>query len=517
MTRSLGLSFAWTTLFVAIALLAVRSACGQVVRSTVMPETTAVRHGLHRAWAGQVQLDRMRDKIVGAALCEGGLFVLSVGGTLDALDAESGLGLWSTRCGNSNYPSVGPAANHKYIAFVNGTTLYVLRRSDGEVVCEKRLQHVATTSPALRGERAFVALFNGTIASYEVREGRRAPWIYKSPGMFEAPPLATPASVAWATDQGFLFCGTPDGLGVRFKFRTGGSIESPIAYANKRLYVASATGYVYAVDEMTGRFAWRFSAGSPVTHQPIVLGSSVYVFPDEGGVFCIAESSGRERWFSPRAAKFIAASPLRGERAKPKGKPQKEVRSEEIDRLYVADKMGQAHVLDAATGATLDRIDMSAWAWKFTNVVNDRIYVGTTSGMIQCLRELDLQEPVYYQAPLRPAAPADSSQPRRAGAAEEAADEAATDEATADESAVDEGGEEEMPAEEEAPADETADPFDDESEEAGMEAPDAPDESRTDDADPSAEERGAEDRAAEEAAATGDDADAKAEAEEPQL
>ncbi|MGD9646372.1 MAG: PQQ-binding-like beta-propeller repeat protein [Pirellulales bacterium] len=497
MTRSPSMQIVCTALFVAAALLVDRTARGQVVRSTVMPETTAVRHGLHRAWAGQVHLDRMRDKIVGAALSEGGLFVLSAGGTLDALDAESGLGMWSTRCGNIRYPSVGPAASDKYVAFVNGTTLYCLRRSDGEIICEKRLQHVATTSPAIREERVFVAMFNGTIASYEIRPGRLAPWIYQSPGMFEAPPLVTPASVAWATDRGFLFAGTPDGLGVRFKFRTGGSIESPIAYGHERLYVASATGYVYAVDEMTGRMVWRFSAGSSVTHQPIVLGSSIFVFPDEGGVFSLSQATGRERWFSPRGSKFVAASPLRGERAKPRGKPQKEVRADELARLYVADKLGQMHVLDAATGATLDRLDTSAWAWKFTNVVNDRIYIGTTSGMIQCLHELDLETPVYYQP--ASAASAAGEGPRRPAAAAE------------------EGLDEEMPAEDEAAPDENFDPFDDEAEAADMEAPDAPDESRADDSDPSADERGAEDRAAEEDAATGDFFDAQAEADEPQF
>ncbi len=493
---------------VALILLATTSASAQVVRSTVMPETTAVRHGLHRAWAGHVHIDRVRDEIVGATVCEGGLFVLSNRGTLDALDAESGLGLWSTRCGNVRYPSVGPAANHKYVAFVNGSTLYVVRRTDGELVCEKRLQHVATTSPALRGERVFAALFNGTLVSYEVKEGRRAPWIYKSPGMFEAPPVVTASSVAWATDRGMLFSGTPDGLGVRFQFRTGGSIESPIASANNRLYVASATGYVYAVEELTGRMAWRFSAGSPVTHQPVAMGSSVFVFPDEGGVFCLSESTGRERWYSPRASKFLAASPVRGERANPRGKPKKETRSEEIARIYVSDKMGQTHVLDAATGATLDRIDTTAWSWKFTNLATDRIYIGTTSGMIQCLHELDLEKPVIYQKPLRPAASPEAKPVRGAAPA----DEAAAEEEDAD--AMEEEGE--MPAEGDEPAGEEADPFDDDAE-TSMEGTGTPDESTADDADPSADERGAEDRAEEEAAATGDDADAKAEAEGPQF
>ena len=502
-------------LVVASILLATTSASAQVVRSTVMPETTAVRHGLHRAWAGHVHIDRVRDEIVGATVCEGGLFVLSNRGTLDALDAESGLGLWSTRCGNVRYPSVGPAANHKYVAFVNGSTLYVVRRTDGELVCEKRLQHVATTSPALRGERVFAALFNGTLVSYEVKEGRRAPWIYKSPGMFEAPPVVTASSVAWATDRGMLFSGTPDGLGVRFQFRTGGSIESPIASANNRLYVASATGYVYAVEELTGRMAWRFSAGSPVTHQPVALGSSVYVFPDEGGVFCLSESTGRERWYSPRASKFLAASPVRGERANPQGKPKKETRSEEIARIYVSDKMGQTHVLDAATGATLDRIDTTAWSWKFTNLATDRIYLGTTSGMIQCLHELDLEKPVIYQKPLRPAASPEAKPLRGAAPADEATDEAAAEEEAAEDAdAMEEEGE--MPAEGDEPAGEEADPFDDDAE-TSMEGTGTPDESTADDADPSADERGAEDRAEEEAAATGDDADAKAEAEEPQF
>lgn len=261
--------------------------------------------------------------------------------------------------------------------------------------------------------------------------------------------------------------------------------------------------------------AWRFSAGSPVTHQPVALGSSVYVFPDEGGVFCLSESTGRERWYSPRASKFLAASPVRGERANPQGKPKKETRSEEIARIYVSDKMGQTHVLDAATGATLDRIDTTAWSWKFTNLATDRIYLGTTSGMIQCLHELDLEKPVIYQKPLRPAASPEAKPLRGAAPADEATDEAAAEEEAAEDAdAMEEEGE--MPAEGDEPAGEEADPFDDDAE-TSMEGTGTPDESTADDADPSADERGAEDRAEEEAAATGDDADAKAEAEEPQF
>src|SRR5262245_34927830 len=192
-----------------IMLLAAVAACASIAWSVLTENASAAerlmtrdearRMGLERAWFAQVELDRSRHHVERAILKDDRLTVLTTAGVVHEFDALTGANLWTAPVGNASYPSLGPAASDKYVAVVNGSTLYVLRRKDGKPVLDRRVYGGAPgAAPAVAAEYVFVPLINGRMEGYPLNQGddkSRTPWYYQSSGRAMVAPLATKDSL----------------------------------------------------------------------------------------------------------------------------------------------------------------------------------------------------------------------------------------------------------------------------------------------------------------------------------
>lgn len=388
-------------------------AFAQEVRGDIISAGLAQRYGLRKSWVVQGQVNRATDKLEYVTLSEGGLFLLTRGGVLQMIDAETGTTRWHVQFGNRRAPVTGPGAGAKYVAMTSGATLYVVDRESGVQVLERSLQHTPTASPVVWDKFIYVPLFNGMITTFDASVPKKTPWFFRSTGLTQVPPIVSSAALAWTTSNGHMHASSPDKLGVRFRFDSNGEIVAPLGYQSPYIYVCSNDGFAYAVDEMTGRVPWRFSAGTPISHQPVAIRDSVFIIPNDGGMYCLSAVDGKQRWFAPRVKQFLAASPARAQTAAagaPAPKPGG------LGRLYVADNRGDIMILDAASGSRLDTMPAAHIPWKFTNVVNDRLYLGSRSGLIQCLHEIGLNEPTSYIVEPKTTPPAGSGAPGDAAA-----------------------------------------------------------------------------------------------------
>ena len=68
-------------------------------------------------------------------------------------------------------------------------------------------------------------------------------------------------------------------------------------------------------------------------------------------------------------------------------------------KLYSVDRIGRLHILDITTGGTLGTIPTERLNVRLTNTLTDRIYLGTEDGLIQCLHEIALKEPIRHDEP----------------------------------------------------------------------------------------------------------------------
>lgn len=382
--------------FLLLALLSASRSVAQVVaRGGMVPENTALRYGLKRVWIGQGQLDRTRETLDNVVLSGDGLFLFTSAGILQALDAETGATRWLGQFGHPTHPGTGPGVGAQYVAVTKGTALFVVDRATGHPVMERSLRQVSLAAPAVLGNHVYVSILNGAISTYDVSKPRSAPWFFRGSGQIEEPPLATAKTLAWASNSGVLYASNPNELGVRFQFQTRAEVVAPLGYQSPLIFVASRDGFVYGINEINGRMVWRFSAGSPVAQPPVAIRDSLYLVPEDGGLFCLSPRTGIQRWYAPNARQFLAASPQRKLPPAEDGRPPQPG----LARVYAADQNGDTLILDARTGARLATMSTASLPLKLTNSQNDRLYMATRMGMLQCFHEVGLDQPTSYKPP----------------------------------------------------------------------------------------------------------------------
>ena len=107
------------------------------------------------------------------------------------------------------------------------------------------------------------------------------------PVMFRGNPQHTGVSAA------ALFTGQG---GVKWRVQTGGAVRSSPAVTDRRIYIGSGDGRLYALDRANGGVAWRFDAGGAVDASPAVASGIVIAATLEGRIFAVDEGSGRLKW-----------------------------------------------------------------------------------------------------------------------------------------------------------------------------------------------------------------------------
>ncbi len=396
----------------------------------IIPETTANRHGLTRPWFTQIQMDRSRARVKNVVLQDGTLYVQTDRAMVHCINAETGKTRWARLIGRPNHPNLRPGVSGDLLAVVCGSRLYVCNRYNGDLLYEVEVDGVPGAGAALSKKYAYVPMVDGMVLAYNfepltkpmkvldknekeltdeekahLEEGRREnlrlrqqyipPLACRSMGRIMVQPLVTMQNeneeyCVWATERGYLNVGRIDRrnenrLAVEFRLETDSGIAGRPAYmpgvsdkpgASGMIYAASQDGFVYAVRENDGELLWRFSTGEPIVRPAVVIDQRVYVATQLGGMYCIDAAVGQEIWLAPRVVQFIAASK---------------------DRIYAADKLGKVIVLNAKTGGRLDTIPAVGLNIKLANSETDRIYLGTDTGLIQCLHEIELTEPILYR------------------------------------------------------------------------------------------------------------------------
>lgn len=394
--------------------LAVCLSLNALAQAQLITQPTAARYGLTRAWYTQVPLDPSQGKVSGWRLHKDLLLVYTSTGMLSALDAETGGTRWVMRVGKVGAPQAAPAANDSYVAVASGTTLTVLDRATGRVDWEQRLPTTVGSGMVMSEDRVFLTLSNGWIASYVLENPKKGDWHYANKGTIDFSPIVTRQNVAWVNNLGLLNACAFDSSNLAFQFETDSPAVTGLSYVHPFIYMALKDDTLYAIASRRGRklgqVAWRFYVGAAINHAPMGVGDVVYVTTESNGMYCLKagilfdaeqpvargkkkepaegeapapaagadQSGGYALWQTPRASQFLAASPT---------------------RVYATDNAGRVMVLDGKSGAELGMFFAPQSTIRLANGFNDRIYLATPTGLIQCLHERDQAQPYIHLAP----------------------------------------------------------------------------------------------------------------------
>ncbi len=171
--------------------------------------------------------------------------------------------------------------------------------------------------------------------------------------------------------------------GVKWRFATGDRVVSSPVWSAGVLYFGSDDGNVYAVDPSSGRQLWKFATRGPVPSTPAVSGGLVYFASYDGRFYAVEAQTGHLRWkFATGGERRFEAKGIHG------FLPKNQTIADPFDiflsspvlalgGVYFGSGDGNVYALDAATG------DLR---WKFAtgDVVhaspafdNGTIYVGS--------------------------------------------------------------------------------------------------------------------------------------------
>ena len=304
------------------------------------------------------------------------LFIQTNQGVVQAIDAQTGRTLWISDVGKRNYLTMAPAASDTCVAALNGSTLYILDRGSGTIKWSRSLVGAPGAGAAISNEMVFVPMANGTIEGYQVADSGLPTWIFKSAGRSLIPPTITDTTVSWPTSHGHLYVGSSFEGQIRYRFEADSIIAAPSTHiGTDRLYFASLDGDVFALDQPSGEIAWRFSVGDEVSLSPVPIGDGIYVISENNHLYRLDVKDGQPQWRSGRIKQFLAA-----------GK----------DRLYCRDTLDNVVLLDTETGVRIGSFNVPGVDYFLTNLYTDRIFLGTRTGMLQCLHPSETELPMVH-------------------------------------------------------------------------------------------------------------------------
>jgi len=83
---------------------------------------------------------------------------------------------------------------------------------------------------------------------------------------------------------------------LKWKFKTEGKIFSSPISQNNTVYIGSEDGFLYAVDEKTGKENWRFKTNGAIHSSPSISGNTIYFGSFDGFYYAVNSQTGKEIW-----------------------------------------------------------------------------------------------------------------------------------------------------------------------------------------------------------------------------
>jgi outer membrane protein assembly factor BamB len=355
----------------------------------MLPSRPALaRLELDRQWYNVVPLEGGAEQVLELSIDDRLVFAQTNHANFHVFDSESGRLLWSANFGNYSVDAFPASSNSSKVFATNSNTLYALDRQTGQVAWKKKLDHLPGSSTACDEDRVWVGTLSGKLHAYSSKDGAEV-WNLQTRGEISSRPHPAGQVIAFASQDGRVYANRTDRNVTLWKWAAGGKLVAPLgAFGTRTLLVPSVDNSLYAVDLFTGETKWNYPTGAPIEQEPLVAGDEAYVVNTAGLLSSVNAKDGSLNWAIP-----TLGGPLLGVTGK---------------RVYVESRDGDLFIVDRKTGqmlfdprATHERAGVNFRPFELgpTNRLNDRIYVGSKSGMIICFRESGSIKPVPLRDP----------------------------------------------------------------------------------------------------------------------
>jgi outer membrane protein assembly factor BamB len=310
-------------------------------------------------------------------------------GAVHAYFAETGQFLWSASLGESTSFAY-PVSSNKYAVFGTcANMLMALDRRTGRQLWQVDLGAMPSCGTACDEDLAIVGLTTGRITGYKLRDIKpKTPpvilakpveaWSWQTGGSIRTHPLPAEHMVAFGSSDGRVYVCHKDERTALYRIATAGPIGDGLGtYETRTLLIPSADNNLYAVDFLTSNVQWTFPSGAPIGQEPLVAGKDIYVVNDAGNLTLLDPETGSPRWTTPTQGGRLTA--LSGSKIY--------LRSFHSD-LYMIDRASGRILADPSATFQRAGLNLREYNLSMLNRYDDRLFFGTSSGMVICLREI---------------------------------------------------------------------------------------------------------------------------------
>ena len=274
---------------------------------------------------------------------------------------------WSVeRPGAINFTSMPlPAGERVFVADVGGTVA-ALDPETGAAIWEEDVGGAVYGAPALVGGLMVVGTEAGEVVALDAATGTDIWRQELHAGAVLASPLVAEGVIYAGTERDRLFALAPMDGHVLWSIETGGAVTRGPAFADGTVYVGTAEGRFLAVDVVTRTVRWRVELGSGEVGTPAVAGGRVYFARGIEGtepthdLVALDTRDGREIWSFP--------SP---------GGEQVHLGAVAHGRVFATSEDGNLYALDPATGSSVWTAPIGGRLTSLATVAGDVIYVGS--------------------------------------------------------------------------------------------------------------------------------------------
>ena len=351
------------------------------------PLTPLARIGLERAWYTAIPTVRTA-RLQRLSLAGGMLFAQTTDANLFAYDAESGRALWASDLGERISQAFPVSVNARYVFVTAGGKVFALDRNTGQVAWSVKLESMPSTGTAANEDRVVIGLGTGKLSTFDTKNHYPG-FAWQTNGALTGQPVLAESVIAFGSADSRAYVAVQEPPKLILRYLTGGPITATLGkHGTRTLIVPSADHSLYAIDLFTGETRWSQATGAPIDQSPLVAGDEIYVINNRGTLKLFDANTGELRWsLDTGGGRLLAVAETRV------------YLMTEFHDMFVVDRRSGRMVADARAVFEGAGLNLREYSIGLANDQTGRVYLGTPTGLVLCLREIGRTRPFLLRDP----------------------------------------------------------------------------------------------------------------------